>query len=264
VKGATGIILAVFLGALAMMFNYAYLNSELSNIKTVSLVGIAPGMHLEPGEPLREDQLQEVRVPSANAGSLQQAAYLYEDRKSIIGMKATRAYDAGDIILRRDYRTPPAELKLAQDQRLIWIPVDSRSFVPELVNPGDDVTFIVPTVSVGSRPANVDPDTGEETEPTAPRVAPSSQPQVTLGPDDQFGPFRVGSVGSRLASNAVAQAVKATTFQDRQIGIVVRVDPRTQRLSDKEGAVLKLLEKLQRNDYRHVSIILHPRQPEAP
>ena len=90
-------------------------------------------------------------------------------------------------------------------------------------------------------------------------MAPGS---VSLGPNDSFGPFRVGSVGSRLASTSVAQAAKATTFSDRQIGIVVKADPRTQKLPD---SALKLLERLQRNDYRHVSVVLHPRSlREAP
>lgn len=250
-KGTSGIILAIFLGVLAMLFNWAYLESKLSEVKTVSLVGIGAGIKLEKGEALREEHLVEIKVPVANAATLTSIAYLYEDRKSLVGMRAVRTYESGDVILRRDYRTSPAELTLAQDERLIWIPVDSRSFVPELLNPGDDVTFLVP-LATAKGPVAVDRSAEEEAEDPVEPV--SMTPPAALTPTDAFGPFRVASIGSRLASQSLAQSVRSATMQDRQIGIVVKT--KNQGL---EPRALQLLDRLERNDYRHVSVVLHPR-----
>jgi hypothetical protein len=64
----------------------------------------------------------------------------------------------------------------------------------------------------------------------------------------------VASIGTRLASQSIAQAVQATSLQDRQIGIIVKAP--NQRLDPR---ALQLLDRLSRNDYRQVSVILHPR-----
>lgn len=249
-KGTSGLILAIFLGALAMLLNWAYLENKRSEIKTVSLAGIAAGTKLDKGETLREEHLQEIQIPAANATSLASLAYLYEDRKSLIGMRTLREYQEGDLILRRDYRTLPAEITLAQDERLIWIPVDSRSFVPELLNPGDDVTFLVPLAQTTSRGEAA--SASEESE--EPAETASLLPTAPLAPSDAFGPFRVASIGSRLASQSLASASRTATMQDRQVGIIVKA--KNQSL---EPRALQLLDRLQRNDYRQVSVVLHPR-----
>ena len=95
------------------------------------------------GDTFLEKHLVALDVPQKRVGFLNESAVLYEDRFTVIGLKAVREYQTGDVILLQELKTPPAELNLNPNEDAVWIPVDGGSFVSSLVSPGDMVSFYV-------------------------------------------------------------------------------------------------------------------------
>lgn len=240
-KGAYGLIFAVFLGLLGGVLNWVYLEKKTRDVASVSFLGISEGVAIAPGQPLTSRHFVPVKIPERHAKNLQDFVYLYEDRKTLEGSTATRDYRGGELVFRADHRTPPAELKLDKDEEMFWVPVDSRSFVPALVNPGDRITFVVPVYA--SQPDRTPADSAEISDDVADAVT---------GPTQEIGPFRVKSLGDRLGTLDVMRASRRAPIQERQIGIVVDITKpeeveRAQRLRD----------RLATGDYRNIGIILH-------
>lgn len=247
-KGMQGLIVAGLLGLLAVALNWIYLDGKTRDkSEYVKFLGVKSGASIAPGQVIRDDQLQAVPVPKDYAKNLEDTAYLYEERALVVGMTATAERKAGDLLYREDYRTPPVELKLQPGEMLIWIPVNSASFVPELVNPGDRINFIVPIYTNSPVPA-----AGDGSGPTA-----LARHLVETKP---IGPFRVGSLGSRLASREVARAHRLSSSQERLIGIVINKAETLEmdRLAELQKYVLS-------RDYRgDIGVaLLGPEQPGA-
>jgi hypothetical protein len=235
-KGMQGIAVAAILGLLGVGLNWVYLSQKTRDIDSVSFIGIAAGKTLATGEALKREHLAEVKVPRLHARNLENFAYLWQDVDTVVGIKATRPYQGGDLVLISDYRTPPPELELSDDERLIWIAVDSRSFVPSLVDPGDLITFIVPTT-------------------TAPARTDGSPSPLPVESTEMIGPFKVGSLGNRLGSRDVMQANRLSPVQERQIGIIVRREG-----SKLEKSAMALIERLNETGYRNIGVALHPKK----
>lgn len=237
-KGMQGLIVAGLLGVLAVALNWIYLQGKTKDVANVRFLGIQADAPIEPGQMIREDQLQAVPVPERHAGNLKDYVYLYEERGTIVGITATRRYQTGDLLYRQDYRTPPPELKLGPGEKLIWIPVNSSGFVPELVDPGDRIEFIIPVYESQPVPA------GGEGNPAA-------APARRLVRTESIGPFRVGSLGSRLASREVARGNRLSTSQERLIGIVVsdKDDRERDNAANLQGRVLS-------GDFRDIGVAL--------
>lgn len=253
-KGAAGIVVALLLGLLGASLNYVYLDNKTRHVKTVSFIGLRDEARLRPGDPLKEEDLEEVRIPEMHVGNLKKYVYLWQDLETVKGIRAIRPYQGGELLRREDYRTPPPELKLAKGQLLVWVPVDNRSFVPDLVNPGDKVTFTVPTLrgpTPAVRPAAGDDPANPGESPVAPRV---EAPNLEL-----VGPFVIAAVGSRLGSSEVSKAVIGRSVNDFELGIFVKnegtdSDPRM------EAKALRLIELSRRVGNQGVGIVLHPRE----
>ncbi len=143
-KGMQGLVIAGMLGLLGVALNWIYLHGKTKDIKTVTFLGINSAATIEAGEVIKESHLAPVAVPEMNSGNLKEFVYLYQDRDSIVGFTATRRYEGGDLIYREHNRRPPPEITLDKGQKLIWIPANSSSFVPALVDPGDTIEFVVP------------------------------------------------------------------------------------------------------------------------
>jgi hypothetical protein len=259
-KGAAGIVVALLLGLLGATLNYVYLDNKTRHVKTVSFIGLRDEAKLRPGDPLKEEDLVEVRIPELHVGNLRKFVYLWQDLETVKGIRAIRPYQGGELLRREDYRTPPPELKLSRGQLLVWIAVDNRSFVPDLVNPGDKVTFSVPT-SRAPTPAvrpMLPPGGGAPTLPqggadegTAGRVEPAG---IEL-----IGPFTIAAVGSRLGSAEVSKAVVGRSMNDFELGIYVRnegtdSDPRM------DAKALRLMELSRRSSNQGIGVVLHPRE----
>src|SRR5688572_547860 len=101
---------------MAVVLNWVYLQSKTRGAGAVSFLAVRSGAAIEPGDVLGEQHFTEVRIPEVNAKGLKDAVYLYKDANTVAGTRATRRYEAGDLIFRRDYRTPPAELKLGPNE----------------------------------------------------------------------------------------------------------------------------------------------------
>jgi hypothetical protein len=137
--------------------------------------------------------------------------------------------------------TPATDIKLGPKERLQWVPVDSKSFVPGMVNPGDLITFIVPTRASSS--------------PTpAGSIAEVRSGDVPLDSHELIGPFKVGSLGNRLSSKEIHDANRLSTDNERIVGIIVEAD------GDRLHAdAMKLLDRLEKSGYRNIGVLLHPR-----
>jgi hypothetical protein len=168
---------------------------------------------------------------------------LFADRGTVVGMRANREYLGGELLLRQDLKTPPAELKLmSENECAMWVPVDTRSFVPSLVTPGDWVSFLV-----SAAPGSLAPP-GEE-DPDAPPAAP-----LTAARSELIGPFRVLSLGNRLGSAEVFKASGLSQQQENVMTISVRMEG-----GDIDPKAKKLFGLLQQSSLRQAGVMLHPK-----
>ena len=259
-KGVQGLIIAAILGVFGGALNWVYLQQKTQSFKTRQFVGIKPGATLIPGDLIKEEHLEMVPVPAGREGDLAQFAYLWETRKTVAGIRATRKYTGGELVFRTDYTPPPPDLKLAENQRLIWITVDSRTFVPDLVDPGDEITFLVPTAAAPTpaplRPAvdpalNPDPAAGGAENP-----APLDRlDRLPTEGTELIGPFVVGSLGNRLGSIDVMKANRLAQSNERQVGIMVTV-----KGTKLDENAMKLLDRLRKVNYTNIGVALHKKK----
>jgi hypothetical protein len=201
----------------------------------VSFLGIREGTKIKVGDVLLESHFAEVPVPARYADQLKKFVFLYRDKGTVTRIKAIREYAGGDLVHREDYKTPEQEIALKPDERMVWVAVESRAFVPSLVNPGDQITFVFPQPGLGAVEAGV--------------AGAGSASEL-------IGPFRVGALGTRLGDVKVSQAYSAGRSEERQIGIIVRVEG-----GKLEANALRLLE-LTAGGNRSVAVALHPRERE--
>src|SRR5262249_47420532 len=130
---------------------------------------------------------------------------------------------------------------LAADEMGVWIPVDSRTFVPSLVNAGDNVSFIIPRVG-GTFPTPAD-------EPSAAGKAASMT--------ETIGPFRILGLRNPLGSPEVLRASGQTPSQENVMAVAVKS---VAGEFDEKGQ--KLLDALRLTNFQQCQVILHP-SPEA-
>lgn len=249
-KGPIGLIVALLLGVLATALNWVYLEGKTRQVRSVSFLGIREGVSIRPGDEIREADLVEVRIPEMHAGNLKSYVFAYDDRETLKGFRTTRAYQGGELVRHEDFRTPPPELRLEKGTMLAWVSVDSRSFVPELVNPGDRVTFLVPTTPPRAGLQPVPTDNGDGTNP--PTAAAPVAANVEL-----VGPFVIAAVGSRLGSAQVSQAARGRGMSDYELGILVKNEG-TDAAPRLEAKAAKLADLSRRAGNQGIGILLHP------
>ena len=158
-KGIQGLIIAIGLGIVGALFNFAYLYSRSQETENEKFIGIKPNVTVARGDVLREEHLEPVDIPRKYAGTLKDFAYLWSGRGSEIGLRVARNVTGGSILLRDDMKTPPPQAlafsqnpKPGVEERALGVPIDSRRGVASLVEPGDLVTFIVPAGSIYESP----------------------------------------------------------------------------------------------------------------
>lgn len=237
-KGAPGIVLAVFLGLVGAVLNWVYLENKTKDTTGIVFLGIKDGVEIRPGQPLKSNQFVAVKIPGRHAQNLKDFVYLYEDRATLENTFSTKEYQGGELVLRADYRTPPAELNLEDNEEMFFVAVDSRKFVPSLFNPGDSVYFEIPAIT--SQPTRT---------PEVPPIA--NDPLTAISGAERIGPFRIKSLGDRLGSLEVMKATRRAPVQERQVGIVIN----TTKPEEVERAA-RLRQRLNGRDYRNIDIIL--------
>lgn len=248
-KGVPGLLVALAVGVVGAFCNWLYLAGQGENLRQIDFIGIADGVKINPGDKFSEAHFAKISIPqdAALRGKLDKTAYLWSDMSTVVGESATKIYGEGEILLRQDVHTPPdLDIKklLAPDERALWIPVDTRTFVPALVSAGDQVSFVVPRMSAGGpTPVGGDVSVGA----TAPAT---SNTEI-------IGPFRILALGTRLGSQQVLRAAGMTPTQENVMAVAVRIVG-----GDFDEKGQKVLEILRLTNFQQAQVILHP-APEA-
>jgi hypothetical protein len=239
-KGPVGIIIAVVLGLAGMAFNWIYITNRTKADDTELFLGVRDGVNIKAGEVIKDNDLVPVPVRKMYSGRLKDYFILYDQKQYIVNDVATRDYASKQLIPKDAARTPSDTIRLGPDEELIWIPVDANSFVSQHVQPGDLVTFQVPTRQIGA--------------PTS--AAPGADDSVIVsdGPYELVGPFTVKTIGVRLGDADIYRARRVASSQENLIGIAAK----------REGAKYdakthKLLTGLQRGNYRNVRMSVKPK-----
>ena len=187
-KGATGLIVAVFLGLAGSVLNWFYLDSKTRDIQNMSFIGIKDGVTLKPGEIVRREQLEEVPIPERFGKKLVHVVHPWSDVSTIVDRPVSREIPGGQLYFRHFSVMPPRELELEANEVHYVVTVDSGNLVPDLINPGDRITFVLPAIS-------------REPQPTpAGQLSGPDRNQSPLTTVEHIGPFRVKSLGNRLGS----------------------------------------------------------------
>ena len=245
-KNHLGLIVAIVLGVIGATLNFLYLTNKAANFDKVAFLSIDRQASIKRGETFREDHFVPLEIPKGAVSSqLSHDAILYSERGAVVGMKATRDYGGGEMVLQDQLKTPPQELALTgENERAMWVPVDTRTFVPSLIRPGDMVSFLIPK---GVVPVARAPEDGED-----------RPPPPSIGDSELVGPFKVLSVGNRLGSAEVFKAAGMPQQQENVLTISVHAQG-----NQLDPLAKKLWDLLQAGGFRQAGVILHPRGLES-
>lgn len=271
-KGIHGLLLAIGLGIAGALFNFAYLAKRSRDVDLVGFVGIKKDKVVGQGDVLTEDKVEKVEIPRRWVGNLIQYAVPWESRSTAIGFRVWRPLEGGTLLLQSDWKSPPQELVFGQDlpegaaEGAIGVPIDSRRFVPSLVQPGDLVSFILPAMREPSLaddlPAKAAPsktNPASKANPAGPSDAkPQPAPQVRK-PNPAYaveivGPFKVLSVGNRLGSPQVMMAARVPQMLENVMTISIRLEN-----GKPEPKAARLLSVLDQSNFKPLAYMLHPR-----
>jgi len=266
-RGIQGLILALGLGIAAALLNWTYLTRRAADQKPVEFLGIAADQVLSRGDRLKESDLVPVGIPRENAVGLRDFVFLYEERHTVVGQSVWRTLSGGSLLLRDDLKTPPQELMFGQDrqsgveERALWIPVDTRTFVPSLVVPGDQVSFVVYRSPAAWAKPPADPakpvaeESSDGNDGSEEGASEAGTPR-RAGPIHMIGPFKILSLGNRLGSAEVMRAAKVPQVQENVMTIAVRLQGG--RLEPRAEELMRLMQS---TNFRPLGILLHPRKP---
>lgn len=253
-KGFPALAVAITLGLVAAVLNWSYLarrSRELAGEKH-AFVGIRAKdsngrpLTIDRGQRLEERHVERLEIPSRHAGSLIDYGVPYAAVQSVVGEQVWRRLPGGSLLLAQDLRTPPQELNLEEDERVVFVPVDTRTFVPSLVSPGDQVWFML------SRPQLQTPTPAGQGDGEDLAAASDGKPQLTRV--ETVGPFEVLSLGNRLGSSEVLRAAKIPQQQENVMGIRALVDADGRLDED----VRQLMDLLAETDFTPASIMWKP------
>lgn len=243
-KSITGLIVAVFLGLAGTVMNWFYLDSKTRDIHNMSFVGIKEGTTLKSGELVRRDQLEEVPIPERFGKKLLNVVHPWSDLSTLVDRPVPREINGGQLFFRHYSTTPPRELEMDANEVHYVVTVDSGAIVPDLINPGDRITFVVPAI-LRDQPTPAVGSGG----------APANRSGSPLSGVEQIGPFRVKSLGSRLGSIDVNRANRLASAQERQIGVVVNLTDPAEKLQ-----LEKLQQRISLGESRNFQVLLHSRR----
>lgn len=233
-KGITGLLAAAGLGLLGGLCNLLYLQQVSKQVERVAFVGIKADVDLPIGATIRKQHLERVEIPRNALGNLPQYAVAYDLVETVYGLKASRHFEGGELLLQSDIKAPPAELPpILPDQRYMFVPVNSNAFLTPLVEPGDYVSFVIP-----------------------PTPGPDG---TTRGASEILGPFEVLALGTRLGQTSTQIAAGRSAQRENILTVSVKIDegnlePKAERLNQ------LLLGGLVKN----IGVLVHPRDGEPP
>lgn len=236
-KGPLGITIAAALGIVGLVCNWLYLQQQAGDYERVSFVGIGQEAKINPGDTFVDASLKKIGVPRDSLGDLKEVAVTWNERNLVIGQRATRSFGlhGTEILTWKDLAEPPTKnlnQLISAEERVMWLPVDSRSFNPQHVNPGDEVSFRIPRFG------------GEG----------ASRNKPLLGGGETIGPFKILALGDRKGRPDVHSAAGLSTGSENVLAIAVKIDAQSGKL---EPRAKKLSDTLQVNSFQGVQILLH-------
>lgn len=238
-KGAQGIMIAVAMGVVGFVCNWLYLEREASRVELVSFVGVSQPADVKRGDVIQSDDLVPISMPKSHESQLAQVAVLWDQRDLVIGQKAARdlaVSGEAELVMHRDLTTPAIkdinEL-IADNERVMWLPVDSRTFNPQHVDPGDQVSFRIPEFGKGA-----------------------SRSQPTEAGGKILGPFRILALGNRKGRRDVRQAAGLASGAENVIAVAVTVENPDGKLEPKAETLAGILAV---NNFQGVQVLLHRR-----
>jgi hypothetical protein len=236
-KGLPGLMIAAGLGVVGAVCNWFYVSKQARDYEKVAFVTIRSDAQINVGDRFKSDHFDKVDIPKKNVGNLDQVAVTWNDAATAIGVPAARSFRGGELLLRQDLTTP-AQRDLSQllgpNEVLRWVPVDPRSFVPEHVNPGDQVSFIVPVLPGGQ-----------------PTPAGNSQ-NLAAAPTQIVGPFEILALGTRKGRREILRAAGESSGQENLVGVRVQIVN-----GALEAKAVQLFAVLQQTGNKGVGVMLH-------
>jgi hypothetical protein len=243
-KSLHGLLVAMFLGLAGAVLNWFYLEQRSHDFDKVPFIGVREGVTIRRGEVLTEDKLVQVDIPRSATGQLKDFAYYYKDLATVLGQSPKREISGGELLLRQDMKMPPPELNFTAgpNERALGIPVDTSTFVPSLVIPGEfEVYFLVPHTQATFGP------------PISADGSPTPAGREPQGPDF-IGPFKILALGNRLGSPGAQAAAHLSSTQENVMTISVQVD------GDKlEPEARKLVDMMQRMNTKQLGVLVRKR-----
>ncbi len=236
-KGAMGLAIAAGLGIVGAVCNWLYLQQLAREQATVTFIAVATDVQLNIGDQFDDSDLVPVEIPENHVGNLTMRAPQWSAVDAVIGQRANRTFQGGEIILDDDLETPAIidlASQLQEDEVARWVPIDSRTVVTEQINPGDLVSFEVPV-------------------PLGPTPADAPEPILAAGQRQIIGPFRVLALGSRRERpNIDAASNGRSRDQSNTMTIVVKIVN-----GQLEPVAATLFDAIQRAGNQGVTVQLH-------
>lgn len=242
-SGIQSLIIPVALGIVGGVCNFLYLSGQATKMETESFVAISSEAQINSGDLFKKEHFTSVKIPKNNLGNLDQVGVYWKDRGAVIGYHAIRSYRGGEMLLRQDVTTPSDQNlneRLAENEVARWVPVNSNTFVPERVNPGDLVSFIIAPLK--TTPTKL---TGKKT---------SNQTTSNI-----IGPFRILMLGSRDGKKKVQRASGLSSGSEHILTISVRYEN-----GQLEPNAKRLFDQLQQTGFKGVHVMLHSAKYEPP
>ena len=236
-KGVPGLLIAVGLAIAGGLCNWFYMAQKSAELDLIQFVGVAEA-GIKQGDTIQASNLTPIDIPLRYALRLKEVAPTFNDISTVVGMPAYRDFQAGEVVLTQDLKTPPNnDLKrdLGTDEVAIWINVDSRGFVPQFFSGGDEVSFIVAAAG-GQQTAN------------------ASQPgQMIEQPTEVIGPFYILALGNRRGT---AERAKASGMsQSSESVIAIRVKKVADKQLDEKAQLL--LSRLRLSGNQALGLVMH-------
>lgn len=237
------LIIPIVLGIVGGGCNFIYLSQQAKKMETQSFVLIDDEAKINSGDVFKDSHFSSVNVPKNNLGNLDKVGVLWKDRTAVIGFPATRSYQGSELLLWQDVATPSQQQlsdRLAENEVARWVPVNSNTFVPDLVNPGDYVSFVIPPES--SRDTN-----------TAAKKGPTTKENI-------IGPFRILMMGTRTGQKNIRSAAGLSSGREHVITISVRYEN-----GEMEPKATQLFNQLAKTGFKSVNVMLHSeKQQDSP
>jgi len=241
-KGMQGLFIAACLGIIGAVCNWFYLMRLADKTERIAFVGIKSDVNVSAGQKFKASDFMMVEIPLNRLGNLDKAAVRWAAVESVKGFPANKEYFGGELLLQQELKTPAKEdlnKMIISGERVIWLPVDSRTFNPAHVNPGDLVSFRVPDVV--ARPA----------------LANATEPGAAVS--EIIGPFRILALGNRKGRREISRAAGVAVGAENVIAISVKTTDNETKL-DAMGQ--RLSEVLQKTNFQGVQLMLHPSDEE--